>query len=108
MQDTLLETTKKFVPKCTATEAIVILLNVSYALQIDADTLVKIFRKEESPAKWAILLDEFFPDCPLPFIREFMEENDIALSDLKDIYGKLPLFFQNSRFKKVLADGRLE
>jgi hypothetical protein len=41
MPDTALKKSQKFVPKCAATEAVVILPNVSYAVKIDTDTLVK-------------------------------------------------------------------
>ncbi|MDR3279470.1 MAG: hypothetical protein LBT23_03060, partial [Synergistaceae bacterium] len=83
MIDTALRTPRKFVPKGTAAEVIAILLNVSYALKIDAETVVKIFRKEEPVDKWEVLLDEFFADCPVPFIKDFMAENGFTSDDLK-------------------------
>jgi hypothetical protein len=108
MPDMALKTSKKFVPKCTAAEAIAILLNVSYKLKIDADTLVKIFRGEESPDKWAILLDEFFSDCPLPFIQRFMSENGLTMNDVKNIFFKLPSALQSRKFEEIIASGKLE
>jgi hypothetical protein len=106
--DAALKTPRKFVPKGTAAEVIAILLNVSYALKIDAATIVKIFRKEEPVDKWVILLDEFFDSCPLPFMEEFMNENSFSLEDLMRIYYKLPKSMQSNRFREVLEDGRLE
>jgi hypothetical protein len=107
MPDMTLKTTKEFMPKASAAKVVSVLLNVSYALKIDADTLVRIFRGEEPTDKWFILLDEFFSDCPLPFIQRFMQENEFTLNDVKDVFFKLPLSLQSGRFKGVLADGTL-
>jgi hypothetical protein len=108
MTDIALKTPRKFLPKGTAGYAITILLNVSYALKIDEETLKKIFLKEEPVDKWILLLDEFFYGCPLPFMQDFMDENGFSLEDLQDIYYSLPKYKQSERFKKVLTDGQLK
>jgi hypothetical protein len=84
MLDAALKKPKKFVPRVPAAEVIAILINVSYAVKIDAATVVKVFRREKPVDKW-----------------------DVLLEGLKHIYYQLPKSRQSDRFIKVLADGQI-
>jgi hypothetical protein len=87
---------------------IAILMNVSYAVKIDASTVLKVFYGEEPVDKWDVLFDEFFADCPVEFMKRFMAENGFTSEELKNIYYQLPKSRQSDRFIKVLTNGQLE
>ena len=86
-----------------ATQSLVVALNASFTKLITANVLIGIFRKETDWAPWAEHLDLFFGDMPVAMIERFLEENNLTLSHLTEIYVLLP---KSCRGKLYRAPGK--
>ena len=78
----------------------VVALNVSYKAEIDAKTLVSIFKTHDAALveAWESHLSVFFSEAPKAYVLGFMEENGITWDMVKAVHAMLHPIFQNAAF----------
>lgn len=78
----------------------VVSLNVSYKREIDAETLVSIFKTQDAALveSWESHLSVFFSEVPKAYVLGFMEENGITGDMVQAVHALLHPILQNPGF----------
>jgi hypothetical protein len=94
-------------PKVKASDVISVFLGVSFPLRLSGEKWVKIFKSKDAQkvSYYRPMLEVFFYDVPGPAIRDFMEENDVSMDDLKFAYSFIPLSAIHKSFEEWVKHG---
>ncbi len=77
--------------------------NVSYKREIDAETLIGILSGTMPLEGWKSHIETFFNELPDVYILGVMEENNLRIEQLINIFEQLPDIFQEKNFKTIVA-----
>jgi hypothetical protein len=90
-------------PKMTATECVIVSVNNSLKREyfITSDELVKVFKKETDWKPWNSQLITFFDEVSPWLINEFMNENNLSLDQLSEVYDSLYPVWQGRTFREM-------
>jgi hypothetical protein len=84
-----------------ALKCAVITCNVSYAKEIDGDTLVSILRGEQPVAPWLCHVGTFFNEVSEKHIKGVSVDYGIPMEQLARIYFSLPIAYQEKHFPAI-------
>lgn len=86
----------------TATQAAIVSMNVPHKHLMDEVVFDGLLSGKVPVEDWKFHLEILFSDVPASLLQEMMQERNVSLPTLAELFFKLPDVYQNKTFKEFL------